>query len=80
MGKADGDPKILVGDLYDETKAGRSTTLRSWTCFLRMVLSYTVGDWDQALKEADDCNSIIYDPLGSTDNVLYVPRLMVLFC
>lgn len=73
LGEARGNPKKLIGDIFDETDCDRSSAqLNAWRNFNRMVLSYTVGDWDQALKEAEGCKFIMYNRLGPTTVVMYV--------
>ena len=69
MGKARGDPRRLIGDVFDETKfdAKRFPTIENWCFFHRMMLSYTVGDYDQALIEAEGCKLLISYPLGASD-------------
>ncbi|KAL7570248.1 hypothetical protein ACA910_020671 [Epithemia clementina (nom. ined.)] len=71
MGKARDDPKLLIGDVYDETTMDVDyiPTVSSWNYYHRMVLSYMVGDYDQAFTESQGCEVLISHPLGAVDTV-----------
>lgn len=81
LGKAQCDPRKLVGDVYNEANSDSSNVpLHAWSCFYRMMLCYTIGDMDHALKEAEGCKVILHHrQLGTTSELsMYVHPVQVL--
>jgi len=70
MGKGRGDPKRLIGDIFDEESQEKSKQTQSnlhWSSFQRMIIAYLLGDFDKAQIEADACSALTYLPFGSVD-------------
>ncbi|KAL7569041.1 hypothetical protein ACA910_021320 [Epithemia clementina (nom. ined.)] len=74
MGNARDDPTKLIGDFYDETKSDDTClkTVQSWSCSYRSILSYFVGDYDQALNETEGYEVLITHPFGAGDVAIVI--------
>ena len=77
MGKADGDPKVLTGEIMEQEYTiqyarENNKTLLIWSHFYRLLLAYMFGDFESAEVHASLCRCVESNPFGSSDRVLLV--------
>jgi len=65
MGRSEGDPKLIWGELIDADYAkaleGKNPKFLHWTQFYAMQLAYFFGDYDLAGQHADSCYQFLLD-------------------
>jgi hypothetical protein len=74
-GKAHGDPKILTGEIMEQSymlqyARENNKTLLIWCHFYRLLLAYLFGDMESAEVHASVCRVAENNPFGSSDHVL----------